>query len=733
MGLDLPLDHFRLLGVSPATDAQTVLRTLQLRLDRAPDQGYTDETLRARADLLRASADLLSDTERRAGYEADLTALADAPEALMPALEIPSSREVAGLLLLLEAGQPADALALANRCLQPPQAPALGSGREADLTLLAGEAALAAAQDYRRERHYEVAARTLQQGLQLLQRMGQQPEVRDRIQTELETLAPFRVLDLLSRDPSAGPERQEGLTLLEQLVQRRGGLEGSADDGFAPEDFQTFFKQIRTFLTVQEQVDLFDRWAKQGSGAADFLATIALTASGFAQRKPERIATARERLVASGRPGVEPLLANLDLLLGDVDGALNRFERGADGELAAWAARQSDDPLGRLCAWCRDWLGRDVLPGYRDLDADPDLEAYFADRDVVAWVEREDRRRGRSQGPSPVQDAPTSLLRGEGGAAEEWLMPRPAGTGDDPFGLPLDAGPDESSEGWVRPVRVSGERSAERSRRRPRPRQGDGDGDGEVPLGWGLEGLRQNLATGPLARLSPIPTIAALGMALMAGSWLLHGRTTQPPSKATLPAPIAAPPAAPPARPSPPQAPAPAATPPVIIPPSATAPTAPAPTPAAPATPTTATNPVTKPAPAAAAGAPLTAAEPDETQMRALLQSWLQAKTAVMAGGNPPADLDQIAREGPRRRLEAERLKDRDLGQVQTIEARIRNLSIQERSPHRIAVVADLDYSDSTRRGAQEVDRTKATTLRNVYVFGRDGETWRLVASGPAR
>jgi CobQ-like glutamine amidotransferase family enzyme len=35
MWLDLPLDHFRLLGVSPATDAQTVLRALQLRLDRA--------------------------------------------------------------------------------------------------------------------------------------------------------------------------------------------------------------------------------------------------------------------------------------------------------------------------------------------------------------------------------------------------------------------------------------------------------------------------------------------------------------------------------------------------------------------------------------------------------------------------------------------------------------------------------------------------------------------------
>jgi hypothetical protein len=38
----------------------------------------------------------------------------------------------------------------------------------------------------------------------------------------------------------------------------------------------------------------------------------------------------------------------------------------------------------------RDWLGRDVLPGYRDLEADPDLEAYFADRDVQAYLDELD-------------------------------------------------------------------------------------------------------------------------------------------------------------------------------------------------------------------------------------------------------------------------------------------------------------------------------------------------------
>jgi len=704
MGLDLPLDHFRLLGVSPATDAQTVLRTLQLRLDRAPDQGYTDETLRARADLLRASADLLSDAERRSSYETDLTALADAPEALMPALEIPSSREVAGLLLLLEAGQPQDVLPLAYRCLQPPQAPALGSSREADITLLAGEAALAAADDYRRERHYEVAARTLQQGLQLLQRMGQLPEMRERIQTELEALAPFRVLDLLSRDPSATQEREEGLTLLEHLVQRRGGLEGSADDGFAPEEFQTFFKQIRTFLTVQEQIDLFDRWSNQGSGAADFLASIALTASGFAQRKPEKIAAARERLLASGRAGVEPLLANLELLLGDVDGALKRFESGADRELTAWAARQSDDPLGRLCAWCRDWLSRDVLPGYRDLDADPDLEAYFSDRDVMAWVEREDRRRGRNFEATPAPGLAFSLT-GEFEQGEPLLVPTQPPAGFGVFGQqPLDGPANlvESTDGWPRPGRSAGELGRERRQRRPRPSGHEGGAD--VPLGWGIEGLRLALAKGPLSRLSPIPAIAGLGMVLMVGSWLLHARPPQPSSRTTRPAPITASPPLPA-----PKLPAPAGAPPAQA------------------------SPATRLPGGGSAGAPLTASKPDEAQMRALLENWLQSKTAVMAGGEPPASLDRIAREGPLLRLKADRERDRNLGQVQAIEARITSLTIQERSPHRIAVVANLDYSDTTRRDGKEVSHTKATTLRNVYVFGRDGETWRLAASGPAR
>ena len=284
--MELPIDHFSLLGVSPTTDGETVLRTLQQRLDRAPDQGFTHDTLQARAQLLQASADLLSDEERRPSYERELTAIADTGEGAIAALEILPSREVGGLLLLMEAGHAQEAFEAASRGLQPPQAPALGSSREADLTLLAGIACQAAATDYRNQRRYEASARTLQQGLQLLQRMGQLPEQRRQLEHQLKTLLPYRVLDLISRDLSALSARQDGIGLLEQLVQQRGGLEGDLDSDFPQAEFQPFFKQIRQFLTAQEQVDLFSRWGDAGSATADFLASFALTAAGFVQRKP---------------------------------------------------------------------------------------------------------------------------------------------------------------------------------------------------------------------------------------------------------------------------------------------------------------------------------------------------------------------------------------------------------------------------------------------------------------
>jgi hypothetical protein len=102
----------------------------------------------------------------------------------------------------------------------------------------------------------------------------------------------------------------------------------------------------------------------------------------------------------------------------------------------------------------------------------------------------------------------------------------------------------------------------------------------------------------------------------------------------------------------------------------------------------------------------------------------------VLGGSTTPEGLNQLAREGLLDQLAQQRASDRSQGRSQTINVQVRSVAIQERSPRRIALVADLAYSDSTAdRSGKVVARTAPTSLRNVYVFGRDGDSWRLVAS----
>ena len=663
--MELPIDHFRLLGVNPTTDLQSLLRTLQQRVDRAPDKGFTQETLLAREELLRASADLLSDSSRRQAYESGLTALAGSGPALMPALDVSTSKEVGGLLLLLEAGQAFESFELACRALQPPQTPALGSTREADLALLAGLACLAAAVDLRQQRRYEAAAQTLRQGQHLLQRMGQLPAIRQQLSDELDGLRPYRVLDLLSRNLTAQAERAEGLTLLEELVARRGGLEGFGDPSMGPEEFQAFFKQIRAFLTVQEQVDLFSRWA-EASAAADFLASTALTASGFAQRKPERIAAARERLEASGQDGLQPLLACLHLLLGQVEKARSAFEQGATPELKRWAEQQSSDSLAQLCAYCRDWLARDVLPGYRDLEADPDLEAYFADRDVQAYVEQ--------------HDSPSARLPATTESAFGWDMgsaPVSAAPASPSGGFPEQEDEDEQWDwdgtSWLESLREAWDSHGPASWMERMPH-------------WQWQWQRQ--WKWPSRRTTTGVAVAA-GVALLAIASFVRLR-----SPATGPGrtPIAVQPVAPPAVPIKP-------TPPV------------------------------KATPAAEPSLPLREEAPSEAQVQALLEAWLDAKAAILAGKDSRIPLEVLARPSQLDRLGSERDADQARGETQTISTDITNLVINERDANRIAATVGLSYTDQrlNSKGDPQGEPSKME-LRNLYVFGRDGGIWRMVS-----
>ena len=390
--MELPLDHFRLIGVSPSATSEEILRAFQLKLDKTPDEGFTYEVLTQRSELLRLTADLLTDPESRREYENLVLNGASG-------LEFSSNREVAGLILLWESGSSKEAFKITREALQPPQTPALGSSREADLTLLAALTARDSAIREQQLRSYSNAADFLHDGIQLLQRMGKLGERRKELEEDLIALLPYRILDLLSRDLSDKESHKKGLSMLENLIIKRGGLEGNNKSEYVDylnqQEFEAFFQQIKPYLTMQEQIDLFLELQKRGSLEAGFLAFLSLTAFGFSRKKPEKLFEARKILKRLNFSGLDsmPLIGCLDLLLADIDQASARFSSSSDEKLRDWFNDYSENKLEAICTYCKNWLENDVLVGYRDIESkEVDLDSWFEDREIQEFIEKLEKK-----------------------------------------------------------------------------------------------------------------------------------------------------------------------------------------------------------------------------------------------------------------------------------------------------------------------------------------------------
>ncbi len=440
--MELPLDHFRLIGVSPSATSEEVLRAFQLRLDKTPDEGFTYEVLTQRSELLRLTADLLTDPDSRRDYENLLLNGASG-------LDLSSNREVAGLILLWESGSSKEAFKITRKALQPPQTPALGSSREADLTLLAALTSRDAAIQEQDQRSYSNAADFLQEGIQLLQRMGKLGELRKTLEEDLVSLLPYRILDLLSRDLNDYESHKKGLSMLENLIIKRGGLEGKNkseyNDFLNQQEFESFFKQIKPFLTVQDQIDLFLELQKRGSSEAGFLAFLSLTAIGFARRKPAKLFEARKILKKLNLSGLDsmPLIGCLDLLLADVEQSSARFLSSSDEKLRDWLNNYPGEKLEAICIFCKNWLENDVLVGYRDIDLkEIDLDSWFEDREIQEFIEQIEKKSNRTvfkSGPQnkPIFQAPESLKDSStdpdfnSDNFEEGRLPLPGGVRED--------------------------------------------------------------------------------------------------------------------------------------------------------------------------------------------------------------------------------------------------------------------------------------------------------------
>ena len=390
--MELPLDHFRLIGVSPSATSEEILRAFQLRLDKTPNDGFTFEVLTQRAELLRLTADLLTNAESRKEYE-DLVLKGAS------GLDFASNREIAGLILLWESGSPKEAFKLTRKALQPPQTPALGSSREADLTLLAALASRDAAIKEQDQRCYSNAADFLQEGIQILQRMGKMGEIRKNLEEDLSALLPYRILDLLSRDLVDIETHKKGVSMLFNYINKRGGLEGKNNSEneqiLDQKSFEIFFQQVKSFLTVNEQIDLFLNLQKKGSTEAGFLAFLALTAEGYANKKPENLLEALKIIKNINLPELDklPLIGCLDLLLANIESAENRFLLSSDENLKEWLNLYEGEKLDAICLYCKNWLENEVLKGYRDIQINEvNLNSWFEDIQIQTFIEKFDRK-----------------------------------------------------------------------------------------------------------------------------------------------------------------------------------------------------------------------------------------------------------------------------------------------------------------------------------------------------
>jgi hypothetical protein len=538
---------------------------------------------------------------------------------------------------------------------------------------LAALACRDAAVEEQGQRRYESAAQLLVEGIQLQQRMGKLPDQQRLLERDLDALLPFRVLDLISRDLGDQASHQQGLTLLDQLVSQRGGLDGmdsvtSAETAgsMTQDDFESFFQQIRRFLTVQEQIDLFSRWSEEGEAEAGFLAVLALTAAGFSRRKPECLEQARGRLqlLPDSELDPMPLLGCLDLLLGNVREADHHFAAIRDADVQAWFVQHPGDSLAAQCEYCRAWLGRDVLPGYRDVDATAiDLDAWFADRDVQNYVERLDRQASRP----PLNDA----------------LPLPWET-TVASGLGLQALDSMSTSN---------------------------DSSKESLGGLEARGIRLPALSLPqmpqLPRLPQLPprpfvvkiaVLAAVVAAFGGGlSLMLRQRSEAPPVSPVVK--------------EEPVLPAPDDLDETSLPIATLQPE----------------QPLDRPI------EPLTSDAPSDKQLEDLIQGWLDAKAKALAGQTNAApeavskQISTVARDRLLQRVQAERTADAALGHTKIIKASVTSVDVVSRTPRRIAVKAQVNYFDQTLdRSGTTIDQTPAGALTVTYVLGRDGEQWKL-------
>ena len=124
---------------------------------------------------------------------------------------------------------------------------------------------------------------------------------------------------------------------------------------------------------------------------------------------------------------------------------------------------------------------------------------------------------------------------------------------------------------------------------------------------------------------------------------------------------------------------------------------------------------------------PLNTLEPSEQEIKFLVEAWLKGKADILNGLESKI-LISVARPSLLNRVIDQRKKDNSLGQRQVIDANIISIYIIQRSKNRIAVDVDLNYKDKRISSSGEIlSETVIPSLKVKYIIGKNKNNWQVV------
>lgn len=397
----IPLDYYRILGLPIQASADQLQQAYRDRLLQLPRREYSEKAIAARKQILEVAYAVLADPKERQRYDSNYFSTYGKPETdsdtiaadtLAPSIEISDDQFIGALSILQELGEYELVLTLSNPYLHPD--PAAAQNTDPDIVLTVALACLELGREQWQQGQYEKAAYSLEQGHNLLLNTQLFTGLSSEIQADLYKLRPYRILELLSQPENNLVERRQGLRLLQEMLEQRGGIDGTGEDGsgLALDDFLRFIQQLRSYLTSREQQDLFEAESQRPSAVADYLAVYAAIARGFAERMPVFIRKAKLHLMRLGkRQDVHLEQAVCSLLLGQTAEASRALELSQEYETLALIQENSQgapDLLPGLCFYSERWLQDEVFVQFRDLaDEQVSLKDYFANEQVQTYLE----------------------------------------------------------------------------------------------------------------------------------------------------------------------------------------------------------------------------------------------------------------------------------------------------------------------------------------------------------